>query len=229
MTTEHDEEDQIIPTFSGEVMLAGWRENHSNGATITFWLPDSSDLDIFRGLTCRKGNTAGQRFMTVLVLLDDEGNPVPNALAFAPTEKNKKNDKEPEPHGKAASQLYKQGFFYARPVLMAIGTQEEYIEWCSQQPCVVTGGEGKPFALNEEPYHLISLSPELHGEAGSTDNLRKLTRKLPSMLSRWMASTVFDRTSMGFVEPSRLTAWAAEHRLLNYLPKAYRSGLNGGI
>ncbi|MFN3886108.1 MAG: hypothetical protein ACK4MG_04045 [Aquabacterium sp.] len=66
-----------IPTaYQGELMLAGWNETHTGGAKVTFWLPDSQALEPFRHMTVKKGNTAGQRFMAVLVLLDDEDRPV---------------------------------------------------------------------------------------------------------------------------------------------------------
>lgn len=57
-------------------MLAGWSETHNGGAKVTFWLPSADELDVFRGLTVRKGNTAGHRFMAVLVEIADDGNPV---------------------------------------------------------------------------------------------------------------------------------------------------------
>lgn len=62
--------------FNDEVMLAGWRETHSGGATVTFWLPDSSTLDVFRGMTIRKNNTAGQRLAMCLVEIGDDEKPV---------------------------------------------------------------------------------------------------------------------------------------------------------
>lgn len=67
----------MTPTFQGELMLAGWGETHNGGAKLTFWLPDASDLAVFRGLTVRKGNTAGQRFMAVLVEVGDDEQPAP--------------------------------------------------------------------------------------------------------------------------------------------------------
>lgn len=66
-----------VPTLSLELMLAGWRESNTGGATLTFWLPDSADLDTFRALTVRKGGKAGQRFMAALALLGDDDQPVP--------------------------------------------------------------------------------------------------------------------------------------------------------
>ena len=71
-------EDSIKPAFQGEIMLLGWRETHSGGATVTFLLPDVADLDAFRLATVKKGKTAGQLYMAVLVEIDpdDQGKPV---------------------------------------------------------------------------------------------------------------------------------------------------------
>lgn len=66
----------ITPTFQGEVQLAGWSESHNGGCKVTFWLADSADLDAFRALTVRKGNTAGQRLACVLVEIGDDEQPV---------------------------------------------------------------------------------------------------------------------------------------------------------
>ena len=62
----------ITPFFSGEVQLAGWNESHNSGSKISFWLPDSKDLDPFRSATIRKNNKAGQRFACVLVEIGDD-------------------------------------------------------------------------------------------------------------------------------------------------------------
>ena len=64
------------PTFQGEVQLAGWSETHTGGCKITLWLSDPSDLDVFRALTVRKGNTAGHRLACVLVEIGDDERPV---------------------------------------------------------------------------------------------------------------------------------------------------------
>lgn len=67
---------EIRPTFTGEMQLAGWSETHNGGCKVTFWLPDAADLDAFRALTVRKGNTAGHRFMAALVEVGDDEQPV---------------------------------------------------------------------------------------------------------------------------------------------------------
>lgn len=61
--------------FKGEVQLAGWGETHNGGCKLAFWLPDSEALEPFRGATSRKGKIAGQRFMCVLVEIDDDESP----------------------------------------------------------------------------------------------------------------------------------------------------------
>lgn len=67
---------EIVPTFHGEMQLAGWSESHNGGCKVTFWLQSSEDLEAFRALTVRKGNTAGQRFMAALVEVGDDEQPV---------------------------------------------------------------------------------------------------------------------------------------------------------
>jgi len=66
----------ITPTFTGEVMMAGWSDTHTAGAKVTFWLPDAESLEVFKGLTQKKGNTAGHRFMCVLVEIGCDEKPV---------------------------------------------------------------------------------------------------------------------------------------------------------
>lgn len=57
-------------------MLAGWTDTHNGGAKVTFWLPDDQDLEAFRRMTVKKGKTAGQRLMCVLVEIDEQEQPV---------------------------------------------------------------------------------------------------------------------------------------------------------
>lgn len=75
----------VRTAFEGELMLASWTESHHSGAKVSFWLPDAQALDAFRHLTTRKGNTAGQRFMAVLVEIGDDEQPVSDAAAPAST------------------------------------------------------------------------------------------------------------------------------------------------
>jgi hypothetical protein len=66
----------ITPTFAGEMQLAGWSESHTGGCKVTFWLQSPDELQAFRTLTTRKGNTAGHRFMAALVEIGDDEQPV---------------------------------------------------------------------------------------------------------------------------------------------------------
>lgn len=89
----------VTPLFHGEVQLCSWSETHNGGAKVVLWLADAADLDAFRALTVRKGNTAGQRFACVLVEISDDELPVqePPAAPAAP---------EPEkPQGGALAKL----------------------------------------------------------------------------------------------------------------------------
>lgn len=68
----------LQPTFSGEIQFAGWTDSHTSGPKVTFWLQSAEDLEVFRSLTARKGNTAGHRFMAALVEIGDDEQPVVN-------------------------------------------------------------------------------------------------------------------------------------------------------
>lgn len=67
--------------YAGEAQLAGWSDTHTGGAKITFWLPSAEDLEKFRALTVRKGNTAGHVVMLAVVEVGDDGKPVPPPAA----------------------------------------------------------------------------------------------------------------------------------------------------
>ena len=75
---------EIQTAFQGEIQLAGWSETHNGGCKVTFWLPDAAELDAFRALTVRKGNTAGHRFMAALVEIGDDEQPVQQAQPEKP-------------------------------------------------------------------------------------------------------------------------------------------------
>jgi hypothetical protein len=67
--------------FQGEMMLAGWSDGHSAGPKIAFYLAEKRDLDVFRDMTVKKGNMAGQRFMAVLVEIGPDEKPVALGLS----------------------------------------------------------------------------------------------------------------------------------------------------
>lgn len=81
----------MTPTFTGEIQLAGWSESHNGGCKVTFWLQSPDELEAFRALTVRKGNTAGHRFMAALVEIGDDEYPVQYPPgAFIECDKNQK-------------------------------------------------------------------------------------------------------------------------------------------
>lgn len=63
--------------YAGEAQVAGWSDSHTGGPKVTFWLPSSEELDKFRALTARKGNTAGHRVMLAVVEIGEQEEPVP--------------------------------------------------------------------------------------------------------------------------------------------------------
>ena len=82
-----------------EFMLAGWGQTHTGGSKITFWVSDE-DLEHFKHLTVKKGNTAGQRFMAALVEVGDDDQP-------------KDRDKPRDPLRMSAVMLCKESDFQA--------------------------------------------------------------------------------------------------------------------
>jgi hypothetical protein len=66
-----------IPTTSGEMFLAGWRETHNGGFVASFLVDADIEARIRRG-TVGKGKVAGQRYAVVLVELGPDEKPVPD-------------------------------------------------------------------------------------------------------------------------------------------------------
>lgn len=89
----------MTPVFSDEVMLAGWQETHTGGAKVTFWLQSSEALDVFRGMTAKKGNTAGQRMACVLVLINDDETPITPAENSRPKLDRAEEERTPQAQG----------------------------------------------------------------------------------------------------------------------------------
>lgn len=68
-------------------MLLQWAESSTRGRTVTFLVNEDSDTHPFRDFTIKSGKRAGQRFVAVLVELDDQDQPVkqepkPSQLAY---------------------------------------------------------------------------------------------------------------------------------------------------
>lgn len=69
-------EAEDIVAFRGEVMLAGWSENHNGPPKVVFFLQSPEDLAPFREMTVAKGRHSGQRFAMVLVEIGEDERPV---------------------------------------------------------------------------------------------------------------------------------------------------------
>ena len=71
--------------FRGELQLLRWSETSTGGATVTFQLPDVSDLNGFKDLTLAKKGMAGQRIAAIMVAIEDGAE-----QTFAPVSPEKK-------------------------------------------------------------------------------------------------------------------------------------------
>lgn len=68
---------ELVPTYHGEVQLAGWGETHSGGRKVTFWMTeDDPHFEVFKTITRREGSKSGQRFMLALVQISDDDKPI---------------------------------------------------------------------------------------------------------------------------------------------------------
>jgi hypothetical protein len=127
--------------WSNEAPLLGYGESDSAGAWLKFRVTPE-DLEHFRGLK-------GTVFYLTTVEIANDGTPVVKATSEeSQDDKNTRAARmmdavktaEPvKPYGHQASELYRSGFFYALPVLEAIGTDVEFLDWIRAQPCAVTG------------------------------------------------------------------------------------------
>lgn len=69
--------------FQGELMLLGWAESSTRGRTVTFLLDEEGEAHPFKDFTIRSGKRAGQRFMAVLVQVDEGEQPVEQRRALS--------------------------------------------------------------------------------------------------------------------------------------------------
>jgi hypothetical protein len=67
---------QEMVAFQGEVMLLGWADSSTRGRTVTFLLDEDADAHPFKDFTIKSGKRSGQRFMCVLVEINEDEQPV---------------------------------------------------------------------------------------------------------------------------------------------------------
>lgn len=129
----------LKPTFQGEVQLVGWSDTHTRGPIIALRLSDSEELEVFKGMTVRKGGVAGQRLACVLVEIGDDEKPVhqqPQAAAA---------DAEPADAPESlAHYLHRTGYFRSYALWLAmhdagIYTMQQHKVWLGAQQCEVRG------------------------------------------------------------------------------------------
>lgn len=72
-----------IIAFQGELMLLQWAESSTRGRTVTFLLDNDAESHPFRDFTIKSGKRAGQRFMCVLVQLDEDEQPVKQQMRLS--------------------------------------------------------------------------------------------------------------------------------------------------
>ncbi len=128
--------------FADEVQLLAWNKStSSDGPKIKLLLNNDDAVDPFAMATIRKGSgktkIAGQRYYLFAIPLDyapevSHGIPAPGSEALV--------SDTPKPYGKEASELYRCGFFYAPPVLNAIGTDDDLVAYIQTLNCIVCGG-----------------------------------------------------------------------------------------
>lgn len=110
--------------FSGEVMLLSWsKSTHRDGPKVKFLFDDDDQIEPFASATVKKGKTAGQLYHVFAIPVDDLWD----------------NEPPVKPHGDLATKIYRQGFLFNPRVLRAIGTDEDFRRWVSQQICVACG------------------------------------------------------------------------------------------
>lgn len=75
------EKDKIA--FQGEIMLLQWAESSTRGRTVTFLLDEQTEQHPFREFAIKSGKRAGQRFMAVLVEIDENDQPVQQQMKLS--------------------------------------------------------------------------------------------------------------------------------------------------
>lgn len=139
------------PIFQGEVMFLGWGDGLKCGPWIKLLLSDSDELDVFRGMTERKGKTAGQRLALVMVEIGDDDQPmqpgerpvheahVEPGLAPPVVYDESKPLPPKSSGGQLCNAMIRNGVFNSPQMLRAIGKDEDYLAWLRQQPSAVSG------------------------------------------------------------------------------------------
>lgn len=198
--------DHNIPiAFSGEIMLTGWGENHRVGRTATFRLPEDEPEHPFRGMAVSAGKTVGQRFMAVLVMLNDDETP---------------NDEVAEKlYGKHVRELHAKGWFFDRRVLQAMGTPDEFREWASRQSCVVCKSPAPSNVLRGPGYTAISVC-NLHRHS----DVAALATHQPKLIKAWVSHLICriaGTDGLSEIPPAYFKVICEQKGILDTIPASY--------
>lgn len=198
---------QDLPiAFSGEVMLLKWAESSGQGRTVTFRIPDDEPEHAFRRMATATGKQAGQRFMAVLVMLNDDETPNEQTVQ--------------KPYGKNAHALYRSGWMYNRNVLKACGTPDRLAEWVSRQPCCLCKAAGPSSVLGDRNGYLKLPVCNLHRHT----DISAIASKNPKFLQNWVSSVICKRAgvdSLGEILPSYFMKICEDMGIRETVPATY--------
>jgi hypothetical protein len=189
---------------------------------------------------------------TFMKLLPDVNLPIFIAAETIESARIGLQDQTIQTYGEFAQELRLHSDWMGNPkVWLAIGTDEQYLEWCRNQKCPhcsrAPEWEMDTLVLNEAahvrrvangagtaikpPYSAITLCSGCHREQhqygeeaiGGKDKVDQL--RLASV-KRWAwerMRVIFGVESMREVDPVRVLAWAKERGIERHLPNSYRS------
>ncbi|MFL9611048.1 hypothetical protein ACKF11_13255 [Methylobacillus sp. Pita2] len=209
MTTtnlEIESDQPALPVaWQGEMMLTAWSDTSRNGRTATFRLAEDDAEHPFRSMATQNGKTPGQRYMVVMVLLDDQETPVKEAAQ--------------KPFGAHAKQLHISGWFFNRKVVTAIGSTADYDNWLRKQPCAICKAPAPSLVRTGKNYASIGVcNQHLHTHETA------LASYLPRLLKKWVDYRLCQELgtdSLGNVNPNYLRGLCRKLGIEDTLPASY--------
>lgn len=189
---------------------------------------------------------------TFMQLLPDVNLPIFIARETQESAQKALQEESQESFGLFARELMLHSEWMGNPkVWAALGTDNEYLDWCRKQKCAHCGKEPRwdmdVFVLNEAahvrrvangsgtaikpPYSAIPLCSFDHKEQhqrgedaiGGKDKVDKMRLEHVKQWAWERMRELFGVTSMRWVDPAIVLAWARTHDIDRYLPESYRS------
>lgn len=203
--TVESEYGELPIAFQGELMLHRWSESSGTPRTVTFRLSDDEPEHPFRQMRSTMGKISGQRFMAVLVMLDDDEKPVKEVAV--------------KPYGNYARELHRAGWFYDRRVLTVIGSEQEFKTWLVGQSCVVCNTPGPSSVLLSKGFSGVPCcNMHQHMEPSV------LASHQPKVIRSWAimkAVELFGVDSLGYVKPVTFIKKMKELGIAHTIPAGY--------